>query len=154
MTWLLLWVFVSIEKIASAFAMGSTVMNWSIAVYLSTYAVGWLCSSNMETMSSNFKKLKRYRSVSVVTGVLGAICLTISMILPDKKELAMIIGGGVTWEVLTSDASKEMGGKVIELLNSELDNAIHDSTNRKKPPVVDTIKDVIDVTKEVVGEDT
>lgn len=129
MTWFLLWVFVTIEKITAAIASMASLVTWGVVLYIGAFVLAVLISKDRETLSENNSKFKVYRRIGVAMVIVGAMSSFVSTVMPDKKELAMIIGGGVTWNVLTSDTSKELGGKVIQLLNKELDEAINTTTS-------------------------
>lgn len=68
------------------------------------------------------------------------ILLTVAIIaslmialIPDRKEMAMIAAGGITYNVVTSDAAKEIGGKGLELLKKKIDDMlVEDKTDSKK----------------------
>lgn len=45
----------------------------------------------------------------------------VGKLLPSPKEAAVIIGGGATLEILSSDKAKEIGGKIGDKLQYELD---------------------------------
>ena len=43
--------------------------------------------------------------------------------------MAIIIGGGITYEALTSDKGKEIGGKAVDLLLKKIDDALEEGQN-------------------------
>lgn len=144
MEFFLLWIFVSIEKIAAFLTVGATLFNWSIFAYISTYILGFLLSKNKEDMQSYNLKMKWHRKLAVFGIVLGASLFTVSSLLPTKKELAVIVGGGMTYQLLTSDSAKEIGGKAVQLLKKQIDDALKDET-------VDMIKkEAIEQTKQAL----
>lgn len=69
---------------------------------------------------------------------LVAICLATSLIatlIPSKKDMAIIAAAGVTYNVVTSDAAKEIGGKGIQLLNNKLDEMLTEKVDEVKETV-------------------
>lgn len=63
------------------------------------------------------------------------ICLIASLAasaIPSKKEMAIIAAAGVTYNVVTSDAAKEISGKGVDLLNKKLDEMLKDEPKGKK----------------------
>lgn len=144
MEFFILWLFVSIEKIAAFLAIGGTLFKWSIVAYGFMYLLGFLLSKNKEDMQSYNVKMKWHRKLAVFGIVLGASLFTVSSLLPTKKELAVIVGGGMTYQLLTSDSAKEIGGKAVQLLKKQIDDALKDET-------VDMIKkEAIEQTKQAV----
>ena len=64
-----------------------------------------------------------------------AVCLATSLIatlIPSKKDMAIIAAAGVTYNVVTSDAAKEIGGKGIQLLNNKLDEMLTEVEDAKE----------------------
>ena len=62
------------------------------------------------------------------------LCVVASLmasLIPTKKEMAIIAAAGVTYNVVTSDAAKEIGGKGVELLNKKLDEMLKDEPVKK-----------------------
>lgn len=58
------------------------------------------------------------------------LCISslLAILIPDKEESLMILGGGATYEVLTSKEAKETGGKVLEIVNKYLDKELKENT--------------------------
>lgn len=57
--------------------------------------------------------------------------IIMACLIPNKKETAMIVAGGVTYNVVTSEPAKQLGGKALELLNKKLDELIDDGNPSK-----------------------
>lgn len=146
MEFFVLWVFVSIEKIAAFLAIGGTLFKWSLIAYGFMYLLGFLLSKGKEDMQAYNAKMSKHRKLAVTGVIIGALLFTTSALLPTKKELAVIVGGGMTYQLLTSDTAKEVGGKAVELLKKQIDDALKDET-------VNMIKkEAIEQTKEAVKE--
>lgn len=142
MEFFILWVFVSIEKIAAFLAIGGSLFKWSLVAYGLTYLLGFLLSKGKEDMQAYNAKMSKHRKLAVAGVLLGAFLFTTSSLLPTKKELAVIVGGGMTYQLLTSDSAKEIGGKAVELLKKQIDDALKDETiNVIKKEAVEQVKD-------------
>lgn len=144
MEFFLLYLFVSIEKIAAFLTIGGSLFQWSVIAFCFTYVLSFLMSKNKEDMQSYNNKMSKHRKLAVTGAVIGAVLFTTSAILPTKKELAVIVAGGVTYNVLTSDTAKEVGGKAIELLKKQIDDALKDETvNMIKKEAIEQTKEAV-----------
>ena len=77
-----------------------------------------------ETESAKWgSRVKKFFFAAVVCGFFTAI-------VPDTKQAAIIAGGGLTVEMLTSPEAKEIGGKSLVLLNQYLDEKLKDGKNK------------------------
>lgn len=144
MEFLILWLFVSIEKIAAFLAIGGTLFKWSLFAYGFMYALAFALSKSKEDMLNYNMKMKRHRKLAVVGIFIGATLFTVSSLLPTKKELAVIVGGGIVYQVLTSESAKEVGGKAVELLKKQIDDALKDETaNMIKKEAIKQTKEAV-----------
>lgn len=144
MEFFILWVFVSIEKIAAFLAIGGSLFKWSLIAYGFTYLLGFLLSKGKEDMQSYNAKMSKHRKLAVAGVILGAFLFTTSSLLPTKKELAVIVAGGVTYSVLTSKDAKLIGGKAVELLKKQIDDALKDETvNMIKKEAIEQTKEAV-----------
>jgi hypothetical protein len=144
MEFFILWAFVSIEKIAAFLAIGGTLFKWALIAYGFMYLLGFLLSKGKEDMQSYNTKMSKHRKLAVTGVIIGALLFTTSALLPTKKELAVIVGGGVTYQLLTSDTAKEVGGKAVELLKKQIDDALKDETvNIIKKEATEQTKEVV-----------
>ena len=144
MEFVLLYLFISIEKIAAFLAIGGTLFKWSFISYLFTYLLSFVMSKDKEDLQAWNVKLKKHRTLAVVGVVIGGLLFTTSSLLPTKKELAIIVGGGMVYQIVTSDTAKEVGGKAVELLKKQIDDALKDEA-------VNTIKEkAVEETKQAV----
>ena len=58
--------------------------------------------------------------------IAGALSYCIGTLLPTERDLAIIIGGGITYKALNSDKGREVGGKAVDLLLKKIDEALED----------------------------
>lgn len=64
--------------------------------------------------------------------IIGLSVGCLSALIPSKQDIAMIIAGGVTYQALTSEPAKEIGGKSLMLLNQKLDEYLKDNKEGEK----------------------
>lgn len=144
MEFFVLWAFVSIEKIAAFLAIGGSLFKWSLIAYGFTYLLGFLLSKGKEDMQAYNAKMSKHRKLAVTGVIIGALLFATSALLPTKKELAVIVGGGMTYQLLTSDTAKEVGGKAVELLKKQIDDALKDETvNMIKKEAIEQTKEAV-----------
>ena len=149
MSWFIIYLFVSIEKIATFLAIGGSVFWWSILALVATYGLALFASKDNESFKDNIEKFAKYRKLTITFACVGALFYSVSVLLPSKKELAVIVGAGITYNVLTSDSAKEIGGKAVELLKKEIDKALSDDGIKNLP---EKAKDkAVDIVKEAVN---
>jgi len=131
MEFLIIWLFVSIEKIAALLAIGGSVFFWSTVSVAGLYALSFFTSKDKADFQDNVKKTKRYRITAQLFAFVGAMMFVTSALLPDRKELAIIIAAGTVYNVVTSEPAKQIGGKAMELLQKKINEALKDGTPEK-----------------------
>lgn len=136
MEFLIIWLFVSIEKIAALLAIGGSVFFWSTLSVAGLYALSFFTSKDKADFQDNVKKTKRYRITAQFFAFVGALMFITSALLPDRKELAIIIAAGTTYSVITSEPAKQIGSKALQLLQKKLDEALKDDTDKPNPQIV------------------
>lgn len=132
MEFLVIWLFVSIEKIAALLAIGGSVFFWSMLSVAGLYVLSFVTSKDKEDFSDNVKKTKRYRLTAQLLAFVGAFMFVTSALLPDKKELAIIIAAGTTYNVITSEPAKQIGSKALQLLQKKLDEALNEGSDNRE----------------------
>lgn len=145
MIYFAIYLFVMIEQLAAFLLIGKTVFIWCVISIILLYAIAFFMSKDKESFSSNLEGTKRYRKLATVFAVIGMVMFTTSHMLPSKRDLAIIIAGGMTYEVLTSDTAKEVGGKAILLLKKQMDDALNDSEVKEilKQKTKEEVKNVL-----------
>lgn len=127
MEWFLIYMFVMIEKFSSALNLG-----WA-AFWIGFACLGCtLFAANMIAIDSGLTTGEQMKQplfntctkVCKWAMILGFIAGMLSHFIPSQKDLAIIVGSGVTYKAVTSDTGKRLGGKAIELLEKKLDNAL------------------------------
>ena len=53
-----------------------------------------------------------------------AVMFVLHTLIPTQKNLAILIGTGTVYEVVTSEDGRRIGGKVIQMLEEKLDGNI------------------------------
>lgn len=136
MEFVLIYLFVMVEKLAAFLDKGYALLFWSLIAL----AVGVLVAllSVVEdpqlTVADRIKQplFKKPLGLLKFSAVVGLCMGVLSSCLPSQKELAIIVGSGVTYNVLTSDKAKQVGGKALQLLEQKIDNALESEEPMKK----------------------
>lgn len=123
---LLIWLVVMADSIKDMLSM----IGKSFIVFVGVYLMVWLCYT-ITTSDNDFRdqdkadaSFAKYRKFTIIMLFITAFVGGIGKIVPGTKEVAAIIGGGVTVKMLTSDEAKKIGGKSLEILNKKLDELI------------------------------
>jgi len=139
---LLLYIFTRVGAWVSFFS-GMFVTSFIIVGLAAfTYIVWFACSNDdcySTTDSREWHATQRAKFTSFVKKyiipawiVFGAIHL----IMPNQKDMMLIVGGAVGYHGVTAIVSdervQETGGKAFELMNAWLDEQIHERTNRSE----------------------
>jgi hypothetical protein len=95
----------------------------AVAVIAGLISAGCLLNSVFEQ-----ENLPTFAKVLIGVCVLSSL---LACMIPSKQEMAIIAAGGVTYNVVTSDAAKQVGGKGVELLNKKLDEMLQDKPEKK-----------------------
>lgn len=140
-----LYIFMSIEKIAAFLMLGGSMFGFGLGVFILSYVIPlFLTESKTKegVTTNNFSELlvkfKKMRKWGVILLIVGSVFYTISSLLPTKKELAVIVGGGLTYQMLTSEAATKMGSSAVQLLQKQIDEALEGDITKVIP------KDVVD----------
>lgn len=124
MTWFIVYLFMSIEKIAAFLMFGTTLVNYAFLGIVLVYTADLFGSSDKESLINRRKASRKWNVMFFMVAFLGVMMFSTSQLLPTKKELAIIIAIGGTWEVLNSEPAKEMGSKALNIIQNELDKAL------------------------------
>lgn len=134
MEFFIIYLFVSIEKIASLLhTLGAWSLIGAFLLLVIAFFSALVVVENGASGPEHFNKFVRnHKKLLKISFFFGVITMSISAIMPSREETAMIIGGGVTYNILTSAQAKEVGGKSLELLNLKLQEMIDNATPKKK----------------------
>ena len=128
MTYFMLYLLTSVGKISALLKLGG-VFFW-IALVISAFIVVIsmvIATETKDTFKEVMYKSKEmfYKPMRFVM-IAGALSYSIGTLLPTERDLAIIIGGGITYEALSSDKGKEIGGKAVDLLLKKIDEALEE----------------------------
>lgn len=136
MEWFLIYLMVMCEAIASLFAMGKVLF---VLGCLGTGAILFVAA--MTAIDYKFDDVWQNSAVSKIRKVLmcfivfGAVGFCIAKLIPSQKDLAIIVGAGVTYQVVTSETGKRIGGKAVDLLEQKIDEALKSPEAKETPKV-------------------
>lgn len=137
MEWLLIYLFVCIEKFAVALST-AWALFWipGIALGLLTIisVISGIADDEFEE-TWNHVVSKFIKSACKWLMPIGFVFGTIGHFLPSQKELAIIVGSGLTYNVLTSETGKRIGGKAVDLLEQKIDQALKAPEAKETPKV-------------------
>ena len=124
MEFVVLWLLVVVEKIAALLMAAEALITLGVVMYIAAIVWPFVAAKDSEMYQTLLTNTLRFRKWALASAVVGLISWSIGSILPSQKEMAMILGGGVTYNMLTSNEAKETGGKVLALLNDRLDKML------------------------------
>lgn len=139
MEWFLLWMFMVSTKIAAFMSM----LGWFLVAAFLIHGLVRLIHG-VDNPEAKWKALKK-------TVVFGIVLIALSSMIPSKKDIALIVAGGVGYNALTSEAAKEVGGKSLAILNKKLEAYLDEGSDQ----LVEAAKDATSkAVKETVTEIT
>ncbi|QYW06538.1 hypothetical protein uav_007 [Pseudomonas phage UAVern] len=139
MEWLVIYFFVMVERIAAAAALGWVAFWCGLLLIFLTVAACAINTSNYPepvTFTDNMQNqwAKVFTKAGKWCAILGLILGIVSYLLPTQKDLAIIVGSGVTYKAVTSETGKRLGGKAIDFLEKKIDDALGDDPKAPEAP--------------------
>jgi len=120
MTWFILYVFVIADQLREAL---SNFGGVGFLLFMSTFlTIFFSCILNEHEFSASNRKTARKICYSI--GFIFITMATLHTLIPTQKNLALLIGAGVTYEAVTSEEGKRIGGKLIDLLEQKIDESL------------------------------
>lgn len=130
MTYFLIYLFVMVGQIGAFLSHGWLLFSMGLAaLIICVLAAAWRADDSGPNMDfkhfwENHGFIKVVKRPAKLMMIFGFILGTLGNFTPSQKDLAIIIGSGVTYEALTSETGKRIGGKSIELLEKKIDEAL------------------------------
>ena len=129
MAWVLIYLFTVVDQIREAVAnytggLAIAAILTGIAIFLG--GAMWTERPKGRTWEE-FSASSLYKSVKrtlYLAWFIPVFMWTVHTFLPTQKNLAILIGAGVTYEAVTSETGKRVGGKMIQLLEDKMDEAL------------------------------
>lgn len=157
MSFFLVWLFLSVEKVAFVFMQPISfifgpVIGFPFIVVNILMGFAFLATLDSTFLPSTHEKVvefikKFYRTVfnKKTLWLVFVPVFTMGFIgkmLPSQKELAIILAAGGAYEIMTSDPAKKIGGKALIILEQEIDKVLQENE--------EILKKGVDETKEIV----
>ena len=129
MEWLLIYLFVMIEQIGTMLKFGWMafwigVICTAIAIALSAIIASDYGNGTFAEHWKSHGAVKIFKRFAYWLVPLGFIVGTLGFLTPSQKDAAIIVGSGITYNVITSETGKRLGGKAVELLEQKIDSAL------------------------------
>lgn len=131
MTYFLIYLFVMVEKVGAFLAFGWLAFWLAFLALAICGACAMINADVSRKENEDFKYfwdnsgfIKVVKRPSKIIMIFGFILGTLGNFTPTQKDLAIIVGSGVTYEALTSETGKRIGGKSVELLEKKIDEAL------------------------------
>lgn len=143
MEWLLIYLFVMVERIGRLFMFGWLPFWAGIFLLILVVLISsGIASSARDSHKEQFKTFGEVWKGHPFTALgktiakfligFGFIFGCLAFFIPSQKDMAIIVGAGITYEAVTSESGKRLGGKAIELLEAKINNALKDTTEPSK----------------------
>lgn len=124
----------SADLAAGLQALGGTAVESGMTAFLlaALFVCGAAIYSVEEVRESNKgaywgKQMARFKWLckwAVALLIIGQLLKGIAVLIPEPKQLAMIIGGGAVYNALTSDTATNLADKVAAKLQERIDQAL------------------------------
>lgn len=137
MEFFLIYLFVMAETLGGFLLMLGGHMFWLSILTIPALAIGCAIAATESRINhfSDFWVMSfpvKTRKLAKVCAPIGIIFVCIANLIPTQQQLAIIVGSGVTYNVLTSEPAKQIGGKALELLNKKIDEALEEGSEEEK----------------------
>lgn len=124
MEWFLIYLLVMVDQIREA---AGNYPGWIIAgigiglIGFFFFGVSWGDWDDDTERDAMVKKAKRWY---IAFWCIPLILVTLHTFLPSQKNMALIIGTGITYQAVTSETGQRIGGKAVELLEKKINEAL------------------------------
>lgn len=130
MEWFVIYIFVMIEKLAALLALGWLFFWGAIVVWGITFFGASLSAIDNQKTTAEQMKEPGFKSLAKLSKWVMGIGLTFGILtyfVPSQKDLAIIVGSGITYKAVTSETGQRLGGKAVDFLEKKLDDALGES---------------------------
>lgn len=125
MEWFLIYLLVMVDQIRDA---ASSYGGWMAAGTILTIcacfigAVYW--AEGSQPTEEKKKYLKKGRNWLLLFWMIPLSLSLVHTLLPSQKNMALIVGTGITYQAVTSETGQRIGGKAVELLEKKINEAL------------------------------
>ena len=93
-------------------------------------AIYWAEGSQPE--GEKKKYLKKGRNWLLLYWMIPFSLATVHTLLPSQKNMAIIVGTGITYQAVTSETGQRIGNKAVQLLEQKINDALKDEPSGEK----------------------
>lgn len=138
MEFFLLYLLTSVGSIAALLKIGGVFFVFALIFLVIGVIVSIIAATEFDnSVEENLIKFKEPFGKPLKTVlILSAISYSLGSMLPTERNMAIIVGGGIAYQAVTSETGKEVGGKAVELLMKKVDELLAEP-NKSNPPVSD-----------------
>lgn len=145
MEWFLIYLFVMIEQIGSLLMFGWLAFWFGILLLIFSCIVSAVKADNWSwEPKTNFKEqwethgfVKICKNTAKILIPIGFFVGTLGFLTPSQKDAAIIVGSGITYQAVTSEAGKRIGGKAVDLLEQKIDQALKAPEKEEQPKKIE-----------------
>ena len=127
MEWLLIYLLVMTEQIRDAAA---NYPGWIISGMVLTVVVAFCLAMYLSeadvTKDERNRIIKKARNWLFLFWLIPMTLAMVHTLLPTQKNMAIIVGTGITYSAVTSETGQRIGGKAVELLEKKINEALED----------------------------
>lgn len=120
MEFLVLYLFVMLEQLTMLFSKSAGALLLFILCFGFAMGIGWLAIADSRGSKAASEAVGRWKWIPKLCIPAMVLCFFISHLLPTPKQAAVIFGGGLAYQAVTSDKGQEVLGKVGSKVEHEL----------------------------------
>lgn len=125
MEWFLIYLLVMVDQIREA---ASSYGGWIAAATAITFGMGFIAAIYWAESRCDIEEKKKYlkkgRNWLLCLWMIPMTLGTVHTLLPSQKNMALIVGTGLTYQAVTSETGQRIGGKAVELLEKKINEAL------------------------------
>lgn len=133
MEFFLIYLFVMVEKIAAMFAIGWAIFWVPALALIAVIVISVIYGIDYDFDDAwNHEISKFIKKIAKIFMPIGFVLGTIGHLMPNQEQLAIIVGSGVTYHVLTSEPAQRIGGKALQLLEEKIEKTLENTPIEKE----------------------